>query len=97
VLSPKAISKGAEARWRDGCHSVFQWFDLELPVEDDAYDVVYHDPRSLNLRLGQPRNTGIEECLRVAKPGGTVIFSEGSGNHCVFERHTPALTIAAPR
>jgi len=50
---------------------------LELPVEDDAYDVVYTTRVLINLPTWQQQIRGIEECLRVAKPGGTVIFSEG--------------------
>ncbi len=50
---------------------------LELPFERNTYDVVYTTRVLINLPTWQQQIQGIEECLRVAKPGGTVIFSEG--------------------
>ncbi len=47
-----------------------------LDFEDNAFDLVYTSRVLINLPSWQEQQTGIEECLRVTKPGGKVIFSE---------------------
>lgn len=43
---------------------------------DNSFDVVYTTRVLINLPNWQEQQQGMLECLRVAKPGGTVIFSE---------------------
>jgi ubiquinone/menaquinone biosynthesis C-methylase UbiE len=47
-----------------------------LEFEDGSFDVVYTTRVIINLPTWRQQVTGIEECLRVTRPGGTVIFSE---------------------
>jgi ubiquinone/menaquinone biosynthesis C-methylase UbiE len=50
---------------------------LELPFENNSFDVVYTTRVLINLPTWESQLQGIEECIRVAKKGGTVILSEG--------------------
>lgn len=47
-----------------------------LDFEDGTFDVVYTSRVLINLPTWTEQQAGIDECLRVAKPGGKVIFSE---------------------
>lgn len=49
----------------------------KLAFPDNAFDVVYTTRVLINLPTWEEQKVGIEECLRVTRPGGTVIFSEG--------------------
>ncbi len=55
--------------------SVASIFDLPFP--DNHFDVVYTTRVLINLPTWSEQQRGIEECLRVAKRGGVVVFSEG--------------------
>lgn len=48
-----------------------------LAFPDDSFDVVYTTRVLINLPTWEQQTQGIDECLRVTKPGGTVILSEG--------------------
>ncbi|MCC6610810.1 MAG: class I SAM-dependent methyltransferase [Burkholderiales bacterium] len=48
-----------------------------LDFPDDAFDVVYTTRVLINLPTWREQVKGIGECLRVTRPGGTVILSEG--------------------
>ncbi len=48
-----------------------------LPFKNSLYDVTYTIRVLINLPTWELQKKGIEECLRVTKKGGTVIFSEG--------------------
>ncbi len=48
----------------------------DLRFDDDAFDVVYTTRVLINLPTWNQQIQGINECLRVCKPGGTIIFSE---------------------
>lgn len=48
----------------------------KLPFSDAAFDVVYTTRTLINLPNWSDQVRGVEECLRVCRPGGTVIFSE---------------------
>jgi ubiquinone/menaquinone biosynthesis C-methylase UbiE len=48
----------------------------DLPFASGSFDVVYTTRVLINLPTWQDQIRGIEECLRVAKPGGRVVFSE---------------------
>ncbi len=47
-----------------------------LNFPDDTFDVVYTTRVIINLPTWEQQMQGLAECIRVAKPGGTVIFSE---------------------
>ena len=47
-----------------------------LRFEDDFFDVVYTTRVLINLPNWGEQITGIEECIRVTKKGGTIILSE---------------------
>lgn len=47
-----------------------------LPFDDNSFDLVYTTRVIINLPNWNEQIKAIEECIRVAKPGGTVIFSE---------------------
>ncbi len=56
----------------------FQRGDVRsLGFPDASFDVVYTTRVLINLPTWDEQVRGIGECLRVAKPGGTVILSEG--------------------
>ena len=48
--------------------------DIKKP--DDSFDVVYTTRVLINLPNWEEQRKGIEECIRVCKKGGLVIFSE---------------------
>jgi ubiquinone/menaquinone biosynthesis C-methylase UbiE len=49
---------------------------LNLMFEDNSFDVVYTTRVVINLPNWQLQTQAIDECLRVAKRGGKVVFSE---------------------
>lgn len=49
---------------------------LDIPFGSGTYDVVYTTRVLINLPTWEQQLQGIQECLRVAKTGGKVIFSE---------------------
>lgn len=48
----------------------------KLEFEDNTFDVTYTTRVLINLPNWEEQKTGINECLRVTKKGGTVILSE---------------------
>ena len=48
---------------------------LQLP--DNTFDVVYTTRVLINLPTWEQQMQGIAECIRVAKPNGTIVLSEG--------------------
>ena len=48
-----------------------------LPFENDLFDVTYTTRTLINLPTWKEQMKGVEECLRVTRPGGKVILSEG--------------------
>ena len=50
---------------------------LDLPFEDGEFDVAYTSRVLINLPTWDQQKEGIEETLRVVKPGGLVVLSEG--------------------
>lgn len=56
----------------------FQLGDIRcLEFADNTFDVVYTTRVIINLPTWQQQIQAINECLRVTKPGGKVVFSEG--------------------
>jgi len=47
-----------------------------LPFEDGEFDCVYTTRVLINLPNWEEQQVGLQECLRVCRRGGTVIFSE---------------------
>lgn len=50
---------------------------LDIQFDDNLFDVVYTTRVLINLPTWSQQIEGINECLRVCKPGGKVILSEG--------------------
>lgn len=48
-----------------------------LPFDSERFDLTYTTRTLINLPCWEDQMKGIDECLRVTKPGGKVIFSEG--------------------
>lgn len=49
----------------------------EIPYDRNTFDVTYTTRVLINLPTWEEQVMGIKECIRVTKPGGTVILSEG--------------------
>lgn len=49
---------------------------LNIPFKDNLFDVVYTTRTIINLPNWEKQSNAIDECLRVTKRGGRVIFSE---------------------
>ncbi len=47
-----------------------------LPFDDNTFDIVYTTRVLINLPNWDEQKKGINECIRVAKKGGKIIFSE---------------------
>ena len=59
------------------CKVSFEVGDVrKLQFEDEIFDVVYTTRTLINLPNWKEQIIGIEECMRVCKSGGKVIFSE---------------------
>jgi ubiquinone/menaquinone biosynthesis C-methylase UbiE len=79
-FSPKMIEQAHQNKPKEttDCEISFQVGDVrELPFEDNKFDVVYTTRTLINLPLWTEQVQGIEQCIRVCKPGGKVILSEG--------------------
>ena len=71
-------AKRAIADRNPPCPIEFSVADIrKLPFEDARFDAAYTTRVLINLATWDEQVTGIEEVLRVVKPGGTAIFSEG--------------------
>jgi len=49
----------------------------KLPFADNSFDVAYTTRVLINLPTWEQQQKGIAECIRVVKPGGTIVLSEG--------------------
>jgi len=59
-------------------HIEFHVGDIRsLPFDDKMFDVVYTTRVLINLPTWEEQQRGILECLRLVKPGGRVVLSEG--------------------
>jgi len=68
----------------------------QLDFENDSFDVVYTTRVLINLPSWEEQITGIEECIRVTRQGGTVIFSEGFWEPLVLLNSLRALKQLPP-
>ena len=50
---------------------------MRNPLPDNTFDVVYTTRVLINLPTWEQQMQGIAECIRVAKPNGTIVLSEG--------------------
>jgi ubiquinone/menaquinone biosynthesis C-methylase UbiE len=72
-----AAARKAHAERKAGDNVSFHEGDIrKLAFPDASFDVVYTTRVLINLPNWEEQITGIKECLRVARPGGTVILSE---------------------
>jgi ubiquinone/menaquinone biosynthesis C-methylase UbiE len=79
-FSPQMIEQAEAARLTcsDPARVSFKVGDVrKLPLPDAAFDVVYTTRTLINLPTWTEQQEGISECLRVCRPGGKVILSEG--------------------
>lgn len=63
----------------DNANVKYQFFNgdaLGLWFEDEAFDIVYTTRCLINILTWEDQKIAIDECLRVTKRGGRVIFSE---------------------
>jgi ubiquinone/menaquinone biosynthesis C-methylase UbiE len=77
--SPKMIEMAAHSQMQSNRNAdiTFSVGDVrKLNFNDNQFDVVYTTRVLINLQNWEEQLQGINECIRVAKPGGTVIFSE---------------------
>ncbi len=77
--SPKMIAAARDARTREKAPGSisFEVGDVRnLNFPDDTFDVVYTTRVLINLPSWEEQRGALDECVRVTKPGGKVIFSE---------------------
>lgn len=66
-----------EEKYKDADNIDFQAADVRaLPFENEKFDFVYTTRTLINLPSWEQQIKGIDECLRVARKGGTVLLSE---------------------
>ena len=59
------------------CKVSFEINDIRnLQFKEDSFDVVYTTRTLINLPTWEGQKQGIEQCIRVCKPGGKIILSE---------------------
>lgn len=68
----------------------------DLKFEDALFDVVYTTRVLINLPSWEEQKKGIDECLRVTKPGGKVLFSEAFWEPLVLLNSLRALKQLSP-
>ncbi len=72
-----AHAERRRAEHPQGARARFQVGDIrELPFDDGDFDFVYTTRTLINLPNWTEQAQGIDECLRVTRSGGTVVFSE---------------------
>ena len=69
---------------------------MNLPFQSDIFDVVYTTRVLINLPNWEDQVKGIEECIRVAKKGGIIIFSEAFWEPLVLLNSLRALRQLPP-
>lgn len=67
-----------------------------LQFADNTFDVVYTTRVLINLPTWEQQVQGIAECIRVAKPDGTIVLSEGFWEPLVLLNAMRALTRLPP-
>jgi ubiquinone/menaquinone biosynthesis C-methylase UbiE len=79
------------------CPVSFEVGDIRsLPFDDGRFDAVYTTRVLINLPTWEEQIRGIEECLRVCRAGGTVVFSEAFWEPLVLLNAIRALKQLAP-
>lgn len=79
-FSENMIAAANEVKARDGLgdNITFETGDIrKLRFPDDTFDVVYTTRVLINLPTWASQCDGMRECIRVARPGGKIVFSEG--------------------
>jgi len=78
-FSPAMIAAAKSAHALSGLQGSLEFREGDvrsLPFESATFDVVYTTRVLINLPTWKSQLEGIEECLRVVRPGGKVILSE---------------------
>jgi ubiquinone/menaquinone biosynthesis C-methylase UbiE len=74
-FSQAMVDVATSTRSRDGL-SFVQGDIRNLIFKDDQFDIVYTTRTLINLQTWEEQQRGMEECIRVCRPGGTVLFLE---------------------
>ncbi|MBN1868843.1 methyltransferase domain-containing protein [Candidatus Sumerlaeota bacterium] len=75
--SEKMIEQARQREISPDCAVSFEVGDVrDLAFDHDRFDVVYTTRVLINLPIWDAQVRGIDECLRVCRPGGTVVLSE---------------------
>ena len=86
-----------KAKLQDPSNVFFDTGDIrQLAFEDNYFDVVFTTRVLINLPNWQEQVTGIEECIRVTKKGGTIILSEAFWEPLVLLNSLRALKQLPP-
>ena len=78
-FSSKMIEYAQQNRLESGLADTLEFSEGDvrsLNFADASFDVVYTTRVIINLPSWEQQITGIEECLRVTRPGGTFVLSE---------------------
>jgi ubiquinone/menaquinone biosynthesis C-methylase UbiE len=72
-----AAANAKKAEHKFGSEVLFEEGDVRhLRFPDKSFDVVYTTRVLINLSTWEEQKQGIQECVRVAKEGGTIVLSE---------------------
>lgn len=72
-----AQAKLASRELDTDCAVTFEWGDIRsIQKESESFDLVYTTRVLINLPTWEEQMQGINECLRVCRPGGIVLLSE---------------------
>lgn len=86
-----------KAKINNPANVLFDIGDIKsLQFENNFFDVVYTTRVLINLPIWEEQITGIEECIRVTKKGGTIILSEAFWEPLVLLNSLRALKQLTP-
>jgi ubiquinone/menaquinone biosynthesis C-methylase UbiE len=92
-----AAAKAALAKEKPAGSISFKVGDVRaLDFADDEFDIVYTTRVLINLPTWEEQRGAIDECLRVAKPGGKVVLSEAFWEPLVLLNAMRQLVQLAP-
>lgn len=91
-----AANTSKQQKELDDIISFFEGDVRSLNFPDNTFDVVYTTRVLINLPTWEEQKKGISECLRVVKPNGTVVLSEGFWEPLVLLNAMRALKALPP-
>ena len=93
------IEAANEAKCRLGLKEEVKFMEGDvcaLPFDTGSFDVAYTTRVLINLPTWEKQIQGIAECIRVVRPGGKIVFSEGFWEPLVLLNAMRALTQLPP-